>query len=104
VIVDCGRLDAAPGAVRVFEGAAAPAFFQRRISPHQIGLCDLLAAAALIGATPPGLTLIAVQPGSMELGLELTAAGEAGAARALALLLERLAALGLSPAPRAAAA
>jgi hydrogenase maturation protease len=104
IVVDCARLDAAPGTVRVFEGEAAPAFFQQRISPHQIGLCDLLAGAALIGALPKGLTLIAVEPQSMALGLELTPTGEAAASAALALALERLAALGLAARPRALAA
>lgn len=94
LLVDCARLDAAPGTVREFFGAAVPGFFQQRISPHQIGLTDLLAGAALLDALPADLALIAIEPESVELGTELTATGQRAAERALQCLLTRLDALG----------
>ena len=97
VIVDCGRLDAAPGTVREFHGDAVPVFFQQRISPHQIGLSDLLAAAALIDVLPGGLSLIAIEPESIELGIALTANGEQACGEALACVVGRLAELGAAP-------
>ena len=90
LIVDCGALDAEPGTVQEFVGQAVPAFFNTRISPHQIGLSDLLAGAALIGALPTELALIAIQPLSCELDLELTPTGRKAADRALQVLLARL--------------
>lgn len=98
LVVDCGRLDLPPGSVREFFGAAVPAFFQQRISPHQIGLSDLLAAAALIDALPAGMSLIAIEPESIELGTEMTATGERACEFALERVLERLRALAAAPA------
>lgn len=102
-IVDCARLDAAPGTVREIVGEGVPAFFQTRISPHQIGLSDLLAACALLGAMPAEMALIAVAPESMELGLELSATGQRAADTALRMLLARLGQWGAAPVARVAA-
>lgn len=96
-VVDCGRLDAPPGTVRLIEGEAVPAFFATRISPHQIGLSDLMGAVMLLGCMPERLALIAVQPESMELGLEMTATGEAAAKAALAQLVTLMADWGVAP-------
>lgn len=104
VVVDCARLDAPPGTVREYLGDAVPAFFQSRLSPHQIGLSDLLGAVMLLGEMPARMALIAVQPAEMELGLEMTAAGREGAEAAYAMLLARLAAWGMAAQPLAMAA
>jgi hydrogenase maturation protease len=103
LIIDCARLDGPPGTIHEFQGNAVPAFFQQRISPHQIGLSDLMAAAALIDALPGELSLIAVEPESIELGTELTATGERACEAALDLVLKRLGQLG-APAQLALAA
>lgn len=100
LVVDCGRLDLPPGSVREFIGDAVPAFFQQRISPHQIGLSDLLAAAALIDVLPAGLSLIAIEPESIELGTAMTATGERACEAALERVCERLAQLGAPALPR----
>lgn len=104
VIVDCARLDEGPGAVREIVGEGVPAYFQMRISPHQIGLSDLLAAAALIDALPQRMALIAIAPENMELGLELSETGERAACKALETLVARLADWGAAPLARAEAA
>ena len=94
LIVDCARLDGPAGRVHEFHGEAVPAFFQQRISPHQIGLSDLLAAAALIDAVPAGLSLVAIEPQGIELGTELTEVGERACEDALQRVLARLQQLG----------
>lgn len=104
VIVDCARLDGGPGTVCEIVGEGVPAFFQTRISPHQIGLSDLLAAAALLDALPRQMALIAIAPENMELGLELSATGRNAAERALCLLVARLGSWGACPMRRAEAA
>ncbi len=104
VIVDCADLGAPPGTVREIVGEAVPAFFRTRISPHQIGLSDLMGAVALLGRMPPRMALVAVQPASLALALELSPAGERAAGEALAVLIARLAAWGAAPLPRALAA
>lgn len=97
VVVDCAKLDAAPGTVRLIEGDAVPAFFATRISPHQIGLSDLMGAVMLLDCMPARLALIAVQPECMELGLEMTATGETAAEAALAQLVSLMGDWGVAP-------
>ncbi len=104
LIVDCARLDGPPGTIHEFHGNAVPAFFQQRISPHQIGLSDLLAAAALLDALPAELSLIAIEPASVELGMLLTAIGERACEAALDRVVRRLTELGAAPRPLLAAA
>jgi len=71
VAVDAARFGAAPGTVRVFEGAAMDAQLGgRRRSAHEVALADLLAAAALGERLPARRALVAVQPESIEWGLE----------------------------------
>lgn len=99
LIVDCARLDGPPGTIHEFRGDAVPAFFQQRISPHQIGLSDLLAAAALLDALPDELSLVAIEPESIELGMRMSATGERACDLALQRVVTRLAELGAAPRP-----
>jgi hydrogenase maturation protease len=93
-IVDAVRSAAEPGTLLVEELADPPAYFRQKISPHQIGLAELLAVAALTGALPPSITLFGIVPLSLATGMELSAPVAAAVARAVPLLLERLADLG----------
>lgn len=97
LIVDCARLDGPPGTIHEFKGNAVPAFFQQRISPHQIGLSDLLAAAALLDALPAELSLVAIEPERIELGMSMTATGERACELALERVVHRLTELGAAP-------
>ena len=84
ILVDAVRDDAAIGSlVRLSGDEVAPAV-QHRLSPHQIGVADLLDGARLRGRLPMHLTLLGLVPGSIELSLERSDAVEA----ALPLLVE----------------
>jgi hydrogenase maturation protease len=43
------------------------------VSPHQVGVGDLVAAARLTGTMPSQFTLVGIQPESISIGLELSA-------------------------------
>ena len=58
-------------------GDEIPVALETKVSPHQMGLKDLLAVAMLLGDVPQEMILVAVQPGSIEMGIELTAEVEA---------------------------
>jgi hydrogenase maturation protease len=74
VAIDAARFGGAPGTVRVFEGAAMDAQLEgRKRSAHEVALADLLSAAALNGRLPALRALVAVEPGSTELGLDPSA-------------------------------
>ncbi len=49
-------------------------FLSVKMSPHQIGIPDMLFAAKLKGIYPPHIVLWGVQPGLLAIGLELSAA------------------------------
>jgi len=72
VIADCVRVGADPGSLVVLSDEQVPAFFRTRLSPHQVGLSDVLATLHLTGRAPRKVVVIGVQPVSMSLGMELT--------------------------------
>jgi hydrogenase maturation protease len=99
VVVDALRGEEPPGTIVRLEGAELVAFFQRtRLSPHQLGLSDLLAALELLDARPRKLVLIGIVPASLEHGIELTPAVAAAVVPALRLLEAELDRLGYHPA------
>jgi hydrogenase maturation protease len=69
--VDAGR---PPGTILRLTGDEIPALLGRKLSPHQIGLADLLSVAELRDLTPGQVVLIGVQPASLETGLDLSPA------------------------------
>jgi hydrogenase maturation protease len=61
-----------PGTIVKLAGAEVPAFFRRKLSPHQISLSDLLASLEFLGQAPKDIVVLGVQPVTLELGLDLT--------------------------------
>ena len=53
-------------------GDEIPVFFRRKLSPHQIGLPDVLASLELLDAMPKEIIVLGVEPISLELGMEMT--------------------------------
>lgn len=92
-VVQCGK--EAGGVVRL-AGGDVPAFFRRKISPHQLGVADLLAAAELVGVLPAEVVLLGIQPKSVGTGLEMSGEVVAGMEVLVDLLAEELGRLGLA--------
>lgn len=100
ILVDAIRADAAPGTLVRLEGdEVGPAVYER-LSPHQIGVADLLAGAALIGRYPEEVILVGVVPETLLLGLDRTRAVEDRIDDLVEAVVRELAALGHPPAPR----
>ena len=72
IIIDAVASGQEPGTVIMVEDEDVPAFFSQRISPHQLGLSDLLAVAGLAGDLPPALVLFGVEPFELATGLGLS--------------------------------
>ena len=71
VIVDAIDVGAAPGHIQVLTGTelhAEPA----KLSVHEVGTADLLAAARLTGVLPTATALIGIQPASLSPGVDLS--------------------------------
>ncbi len=77
-----------------------PAFFQTKLSNHQLGVSDLLALLALKGETPQQVTIVGMVPHSLENRLGLTPEAEAGLEGMVRMLVEELASLGVEVQPR----
>jgi hydrogenase maturation protease len=76
ILVDAVRADAPAGTLVELSGDDVGPAVQTRLSPHQVGVADLLDGLRWLGETPPRLRLIGLVPEQMELGLELSPAVE----------------------------
>jgi hydrogenase maturation protease len=86
VLVDAVATDDPPGAlVRLCGDDVEPAV-RGRLSPHQVGVADLLDALRLIDRQPESISLLGLNPATIELSTELSPA-VAGALPALVLLV-----------------
>ncbi len=101
VIVDAMKNGSPPGTAYRLIDEEIPAYFHTRISPHQLGISDLLASLALTGSLPPRLVLFGMEPEDLTTGLGLSPLVEAGMAKVVAAVGEELASLGLQPQPLA---
>ncbi len=67
--VETGKQD---GTVIRLQDEQVPAFMSMKISPHQVGVPDMLAAAKLKDAYPKHLVLWGIQPETITLSLDLS--------------------------------
>jgi hydrogenase maturation protease len=74
LVVDAIHDGQPPGSLVRLAGEQVPVFFRRNLSPHGIGLSDVLAALELLGAEPQETVILGVQPVSTDLSTELTPA------------------------------
>ncbi|MDW8327263.1 MAG: HyaD/HybD family hydrogenase maturation endopeptidase [Anaerolineales bacterium] len=72
IVLDAIDADKASGELIALEGDAVPAFLRFKVSPHQVGVHDLLVAAKLLGCAPPTIAVLGLQPESLGVGLELS--------------------------------
>lgn len=100
VVIDAVNDGKPPGTLVALSGDAVPVFFRRNLSPHGIGLSDVLAALELLGAEPRETIVLGVQPLSLDLGMELTPTVAARVPELVAQTVEILTQRGLAPLPR----
>lgn len=100
VVIDAVNDGKPPGTLVPLTGDAVPVFFRRNLSPHGIGLSDVLAALEFMGAEPKETIVLGVQPLSLELGMELTPTLAARVPELVAQAVEILMQRGLAPQPR----
>jgi hydrogenase maturation protease len=75
LVVDAAHLDAVPGTIGLFEGAAMDDFLKssRRRTVHEVGLIDLLDMARLRDCLPSRRALLCIQPGRIDWSEALSA-------------------------------
>lgn len=102
VIVDAVRTGQPPGALVRLSGEDLPAFFRTRISPHQLGLSELLAALRVLGEEPKQSVLIGVEPLCLDTGLEMSPEVADKMDALVGMVIGELAAAGIAFAPKSA--
>ena len=96
IIADAVFAHQEPGALVKLEGDAVPAFFKRNMSPHQVGLSDVLAALEFNDRQPKKTVICGIKPVSMQLCMELTPEVQAQMPALVTMVVEELRKLGLS--------
>lgn len=72
LIIDAVEMGKEPGTLLRMEGDEVPAFLSMKMSPHQIGVNDMLFAAKLKDLYPRNVVLWGVQPALLSVGLDLS--------------------------------
>ncbi|MDD5287085.1 MAG: HyaD/HybD family hydrogenase maturation endopeptidase [Desulfuromonadaceae bacterium] len=99
ILVDAVETGGLPGTCVRLSGEELPIALETKVSPHQMGLKDLLAVSELVGHSPREMVLIGVQPGSIEMDTELTPEVEAQLETLLATVLSELRGWGVEITP-----
>lgn len=100
VIVDAVNTGAAPGTVVRLEPDDPSTFFRQKISPHQLGIADVLAVAALTESLPERIVLIGVVPKDIATGLAVSPEIAAQISVMVEMVAAELAAAGFALEPR----
>jgi hydrogenase maturation protease len=90
IIIDAIKGDSPPGTVLKVEGKDVPAKFRTRISPHQLGISDLIAVAQLTGELPKELVLFGIEPERIELGIGLSEPAKANFNRLINAIVDEI--------------
>lgn len=72
LLVDAVDIKREPGTIVMIEGDDVPSFLNTKLSVHQIGLPDVLAALKLLDISPKELCLIGIQPKTIDVGLHMS--------------------------------
>ena len=90
------------GTIRRFSGSEVMTMLGERISPHQIGLSDLLACTAVDTQLPENIVLLGIVPESLDTSLDLSPAIQAKVDDLVGLIRVELEAVGIALEPKQA--
>lgn len=94
ILIDAVKGGQPPGTVVRVEGEDVPARFRTRISPHQLGISDLLATAQLTDSIPENMVLFGIEPKDVVMRLEMSPEVEAAMNRLAEVVVEELRRIG----------
>ena len=101
LVLDAVQTGDPPGTLVTMRDDEVPVYFGLRITPHQLGLSDVLATLDLTGEQPGSVTVIGLVPESLELSLELSDLIQARLDDLVKAALAELTALGAAAQKRA---
>lgn len=100
IIADCVRAGKAPGTLLHLRDEEIPALFRTKLSPHQVGLPDVLATLVITHEAPLHTVLFGVEPESLATHMGLTPVVEAILPRLVEAIADEIAAAGVPLTPR----
>ncbi|NLX18422.1 MAG: hydrogenase maturation protease [Desulfobulbus sp.] len=90
ILIDALQDGREPGTVIKVEDEQVPRAFLVRTTPHQLGICDVLAAAQLTDTMPKRLTLYGIEPKQLNVGIGLSPEVEAGMEKTIRAVVDQL--------------
>ena len=94
ILVDAIRADSPPGTLVRLDGGDVSDAVRDRLSPHQVGVADLLDAARLTDSYPASVTLLGLVPDVMDLAVARSQAVESKLEELVAAIVDEVEALG----------
>jgi len=95
IILDAVKTGKPAGTIIRLDNEEIPTFFRTKVSPHQIGLADVLAAATLTDSMPRNLVLFGVEPLEIDLGMELSVPVAEQMPRLIQMIVDELNVMGV---------
>jgi len=90
LMIDAVLMNKEPGSLMRMVDEEVPSYMTFKMSPHHIGIPDMLFAAKLKGLYPPNVVLWGVQPEIVDIGLDLSESVAKQVDPLLDLILEEL--------------
>ncbi|KAA3627709.1 MAG: HyaD/HybD family hydrogenase maturation endopeptidase [Proteobacteria bacterium] len=97
ILVDAVKTGAPPATVVRLAGDEVPAFFRAKVSPHQVGLSDVLAALTVTNEKPANVVVIGVVPKDLGTGLAMSPEIEEKMEEMIERVVAELSGVGLAP-------
>ena len=97
LVLDAVQTGDEPGTLVRLRDDQVPVYFGLRVTPHQLGLSDVLATLQLSGEAPAAVTVLGLVPYSLELTLELSPVIAERLDSLVEAAVDEMAALGHSP-------
>ena len=94
ILVDAVRTDGPPGTLVRLDGKDVHDAVRDRLSPHQVGVADLLDAARLIDRYPTAVTLLGLVPDAIDLAVARSSAVDGGLDELVSAIVREVQSLG----------
>ena len=90
ILVDAVRAEGPPGTLLRLDGEDVSDAVRDRLSPHQVGVADLLDAARLIDRYPATVTLLGLVPDTIDLAVARSTAVDDGLGELVAAIVQEV--------------